>query len=166
MSQELKPCPFCGGSAQIVSGAPGCHYVRCEGCGASGDDRGLEKAISIWNRRSTIAEQAARIAELEEGYRDMEAKALGLLWSIQTDATVGDIRKLRDRAAELQSVESSLTASRAECEGLRADKERMTAALKEAEGELYQVPPADAEQERVLAAVRAALSQKETGDAA
>lgn len=37
----------------------------------------------------------------------------------------------------------------------------MLAALKEAEGELYQVPPADAEQERVLAIVRAAISKAE-----
>lgn len=38
----------------------------------------------------------------------------------------------------------------------------MLAALQEAEGELYQVPPADAEQERVLAVVRAAIA-KATG---
>lgn len=37
----------------------------------------------------------------------------------------------------------------------------MLAALREAEGELYQVPPADAEQERVLAVVRAAISRAE-----
>ncbi|PSJ60805.1 hypothetical protein [Pseudaminobacter soli (ex Li et al. 2025)] len=37
----------------------------------------------------------------------------------------------------------------------------MLAALKEAEGELYQVPPADKEQERVLQVVRAAISKAE-----
>jgi hypothetical protein len=35
----------------------------------------------------------------------------------------------------------------------------MLEALKEAEGELYQVPPADAEQERVLGVVRAAIAK-------
>lgn len=38
----------------------------------------------------------------------------------------------------------------------------MLAALREAEGELYQVPPADAEQERVLGVVRSAIA-KATG---
>ena len=48
---------------------------------------------------------------------------------------------------------------------IREIAETGLAALQEAEGELYQVPPADAEQERVLAIVRAALA-KATGRAA
>ena len=52
MTDKLLPCPFCGGPAQIVSGGPGCHYVRCEGCSTTGPDRLRESAIAIWNRRS------------------------------------------------------------------------------------------------------------------
>lgn len=48
----LRPCPFCGSAPIIVSGAPGCHYVRCEGCGASGNDASKERAITAWNTRS------------------------------------------------------------------------------------------------------------------
>jgi Lar family restriction alleviation protein len=52
MDVELKPCPFCGSPAvQMVSGSPGCHYVRCEGCGATSNDCSRERAIALWNRR-------------------------------------------------------------------------------------------------------------------
>lgn len=50
---ELLPCPFCNGPAQIMSGAAGCHSVRCEGCSATSDDRSnREHAIAAWNRRA------------------------------------------------------------------------------------------------------------------
>ena len=63
---ELKPCPFCGGEARLVtyttSGVPHrcAAYCECEKCGAeaasrvdtSGDGEFLFKAIDIWNRRA------------------------------------------------------------------------------------------------------------------
>lgn len=56
---ELKPCPFCGGQAEIrkttipktiATGA----FVQCEKCGARTRcviDLGEEYVIRIWNRR-------------------------------------------------------------------------------------------------------------------
>lgn len=54
MNDELKPCPFCGGPAEIISGPPGCHYIRCQCCHASTDDRGYDRAIRSWNTRAPI----------------------------------------------------------------------------------------------------------------
>ena len=57
--ESLKPCPFCGGNADICTDfhligneyIP-VKYIRCEGCGARTglwlDD---DEAIKAWNRR-------------------------------------------------------------------------------------------------------------------
>ena len=47
---ELKPCPFCGGKAEI-KGSAFC-WVQCKSCGA--ETKGTKKranAIAEWNRR-------------------------------------------------------------------------------------------------------------------
>ena len=65
---ELKPCPFCGGSAKFRRKRNGPHlenFVKCRGCNArsgvvlvpvlSGDDRVDEaerEAIREWQRRA------------------------------------------------------------------------------------------------------------------
>ena len=60
MLDELKPCPFCGHKAELVtipnagSGQPGIRYIACtyDGCAASGGSHPLKvAAISCWNRR-------------------------------------------------------------------------------------------------------------------
>ena len=59
--RELKPCPFCGGEAEIFSWyikgiANRLHYnVRCKDCGCtrrSREYRTTKKAIEAWNRRA------------------------------------------------------------------------------------------------------------------
>jgi len=40
MSEELKPCPFCGGQINMVCGTDGVVYVFCGVCTAA------------WNRRA------------------------------------------------------------------------------------------------------------------
>lgn len=52
---ELKPCPFCGGSAEVVSGGPGNHFVQCMVCRATSDDVQHDRAVIIWNRRTPLA---------------------------------------------------------------------------------------------------------------
>ena len=54
MTEELKPCPFCGGEAYLTpqNGDPeDSHEVCCSNCGGYvwGDSK--ERALSNWNRR-------------------------------------------------------------------------------------------------------------------
>lgn len=58
---ELKPCPFCGGEANIVkrkfkSGfypSGGTYYVHCKNCFITTQPRRTQKyVIKIWNRRT------------------------------------------------------------------------------------------------------------------
>lgn len=66
MKNELKPCPFCGGEAEVVNrreiqGEQLTAYVECKGCGASGkivfqtlnkrDIEYISEAIEAWERR-------------------------------------------------------------------------------------------------------------------
>ena len=59
LTEALLPCPFCGGEAEMIHGAPGSHYVKCKQCGAASDDRFEDSAIAAWNRRSAIASRQA-----------------------------------------------------------------------------------------------------------
>lgn len=58
MSDELKPCPFCGGEAHIdgtswrpTDGAE-VAWVTCKRCDAYGPTLPLKEAIAAWNRRT------------------------------------------------------------------------------------------------------------------
>jgi Lar family restriction alleviation protein len=50
---DLKPCPFCGSTElDIDINDADNYFVYCLNCGASGrDERKLEKAKEVWNRR-------------------------------------------------------------------------------------------------------------------
>ena len=61
MATELKPCPFCGGSAVLRHEYTGCgfSYIECEHCGllsvkfAKSYDRASDvDAMNYWNRRA------------------------------------------------------------------------------------------------------------------
>ena len=59
---KLKPCPFCGGRAEILRSpfGNGCR-VKCQHCGALSKHMRLDhEAAAIWNRR---AEHSAHIEE-------------------------------------------------------------------------------------------------------
>ncbi len=65
MPNELKPCPFCGGTAKFISFSeirsyrPAC-LVKCDDCGASvrefvSEDNTFsykDEAANAWNRRA------------------------------------------------------------------------------------------------------------------
>lgn len=48
---KLKPCPFCGGEAEIAARIDKC-YAICKGCGAvaAGADT-IDNAAKTWNKR-------------------------------------------------------------------------------------------------------------------
>ena len=49
---DIKPCPFCGGKAEIRFGGP-YSIVRCSGCGVKTDPFiSDEDAIDAWNTRA------------------------------------------------------------------------------------------------------------------
>lgn len=51
MSNELKPCPFCGGEAILIKGY--FCWVRCDYCGAETvAETSTTEAIAAWNRRA------------------------------------------------------------------------------------------------------------------
>lgn len=59
MSEELKPCPFCGGDADggnyVIEGAVWCKKCRCtiirKHTNKSYPGNGMEIAIRVWNTR-------------------------------------------------------------------------------------------------------------------
>lgn len=52
---KLKPCPFCGGHAEIVDNSryiPGTYFVSCRWCGARTDYEGRKENVAeLWNGR-------------------------------------------------------------------------------------------------------------------
>jgi Lar family restriction alleviation protein len=55
MNDELKPCPFCGGEAEIHAFTfDGPYYVNCLGCAMQTPNTHTRaELISAWNTRST-----------------------------------------------------------------------------------------------------------------
>lgn len=57
---ELKPCPFCGSEARIVTNYVGSVYIRCTNiykCGVRQEGWDMEEdAIEAWNRRAGEAD--------------------------------------------------------------------------------------------------------------
>ena len=66
MSNELKPCPFCGGEADLEHYTVGSwddpedrYDVNCLSCLASIESKSTEaEAIEAWNRRADVAKNA------------------------------------------------------------------------------------------------------------
>ena len=69
MSDELKPCPFCGGTKLVsypVWEDRFRHVVDCQGCGT-------RVKSALWNTRPIEDQLRARIKELEEAMPEPEA---------------------------------------------------------------------------------------------
>jgi Lar family restriction alleviation protein len=76
MSVSLKPCPFCGAAAEIVSAPMGIirsmgYAVRCTGCGVQTEtDFNQGKPVTQWESRAAIRQFAevlqVRLAELAD----------------------------------------------------------------------------------------------------
>lgn len=75
---KLKPCPFCGGEAQINeryrSGIPNrkMYWISCKACGISQQNTNVSgyryqsKAIDRWNRREPMDEVMEQLDSLKE----------------------------------------------------------------------------------------------------
>lgn len=73
MSDELKPCPFCGCIKVAISDPPYPFFVHCHDCGANGPDQNSRgKAIAAWNTRTPPAqvELVERVARAMQKARD------------------------------------------------------------------------------------------------
>lgn len=53
---QLKPCPFCGGEARMLSGDGYWCQIGCIACGGRAEEfpQNWDKAIEAWNRRADI----------------------------------------------------------------------------------------------------------------
>ena len=86
MSEELKPCPHCGGTRVHIAGAgaigvPGVSWVFCDGCLSQGGicDT-VEEAVELWNRR------AERTCHDEAGsQQSFLCSECGWFWNDQED---------------------------------------------------------------------------------
>ena len=57
MSEELKPCPFCG-SHSVGDAGLWRHRIKCNTCGAkSAPNANWDKAVACWNARSLTPQQ-------------------------------------------------------------------------------------------------------------
>lgn len=74
MSDEMKPCPFCGASGATSIGVyhnENFSWAYCDACETEGPtvEGGKAEAIAAWNRRAQSEADTARIAQLEESLR-------------------------------------------------------------------------------------------------
>ena len=78
MSNELKPCPFCGGSAVIDSMGTGraSMKISCEDCGASVEsgDTWIDEN-SAWNTRAEIDSEQEQRDKLERHNESVRANS-------------------------------------------------------------------------------------------
>ena len=76
MSEELKPCPFCGGEARIDNEGTDFYAIFCDKCGTltsfakdsnfdGSDFYTKEQVISAWNRRAQQPNEPLTVEELK-----------------------------------------------------------------------------------------------------
>ena len=137
MSDDLKPCPFCGGKAEHSIGKTGdgkpWHYVECVDCGATGPTPDyadhniavIECRAEAWNTRADrIKELEAKLAKcqalMHAGLAEYQRRLVGV---IEASIAVRSAQKtyFKDRSKDnliaSKQAETSLDKLLAELEG-------------------------------------------------
>jgi len=106
MSQELKPCPFCGSTNLNVTAESS--YVMCYGCDADGPvTRPSTAAIAAWNNRPAPAPPAGR--QLESRQYVLRAMARNYRNGHSWDHLDGEaVSKAADEINRLQAENAAL----------------------------------------------------------
>ena len=67
MSEEIKPCPFCGNSEDLVIRGRVLSYIYCWNCGAeSGLADSKDEAIEAWNQRPYDFDMPAIVKKVQQ----------------------------------------------------------------------------------------------------
>jgi Lar family restriction alleviation protein len=85
MSEELKPCPFCGSTDEEVWQVD--EYVKCNDCEAEGPwsfEQGETEAVELWNRRADPLErlEAWRMEDDRRRTYELHAPLAGGDWQL------------------------------------------------------------------------------------
>jgi hypothetical protein len=110
MSEELKSCPFCGSSAQIVqswtytnptkaiqcsgnkfekanrTGCPACNPEQDEQGGFGFEGYNEEELIKVWNARPIEDQLRAENEKLKEALAEISCRSVGTVCKIACDA--------------------------------------------------------------------------------
>lgn len=72
MNKELKPCPFCGGEAELVELGIKVWSPRCTQCECKLNQvyRSKQKAVEAWNIRKPMDEIVDKLEKAAKIYRD------------------------------------------------------------------------------------------------
>lgn len=99
-NENLKPCPFCGGKAEVVYIKDN-QYVRCLRCGAVGANTfKTEDVIAAWNRRS-YSKKSNNSKSSNYPEKQDSPKELMDFVKFCRNASANDIRQIHDRARDL-----------------------------------------------------------------
>ena len=78
---QLKPCPFCGGEAQLKSCGYTSNSVYCIMCGASSGVYPLEQfAVEEWNRRVGFDEKSLISRKYAIQRNNHQSLLLKIIW--------------------------------------------------------------------------------------
>lgn len=89
---ELKPCPFCGGEAEIKKGCTfggNFYFVKCKKCSSEGERKyGKSEAIAAWNKRVCCEKKPERLAANSDAVNGLGANS-------EKPNTLGEIETMR-----------------------------------------------------------------------
>ena len=83
---ELKPCPFCGGEAQLVRDRIGLWRVGCKKCNCmttyqfdfgEGEEASQKKAVNVWNTRKPMERVVELVPDIEDIVRTYKQPPYG-----------------------------------------------------------------------------------------